>query len=108
MSVCHFCFNAHVWHNLPKTDEELYDTDPLTDDNDGSSSCIGTGDVKHRISFNSGMGRACEIEVCEWSDIIGWNLVAMYYPKYCPECGRKLDEYMISDRGTSFTKRKEE
>lgn len=22
-----------------------------------------------------------------------WQLVGHYYPKYCPECGRKIDEY---------------
>lgn len=22
-----------------------------------------------------------------------WQLVGYYYPKFCPECGRKIDEY---------------
>jgi hypothetical protein len=36
------------------------------------------------------------IEVSRWNDKINpqqWQLVGYYYPKFCPECGRKIDEY---------------
>jgi hypothetical protein len=52
--------------------------------------------------FNSGMGVACNIELCHWHPKNGWTPIAKYFPKFCPECGRKLEEYQIDERGTSY------
>jgi hypothetical protein len=106
-NICSFCFNAHVWAKLQKTDEDYFDNG-LDDSNDFSSSTIGTISQAPNISsvqlyLNSGYGEATNLEVCEWFNG-RWHTVAKYYPKYCPECGRKLDEYVIGERGRSFEK----
>lgn len=108
---CHFCFNAHVWAKEPHIEEDYYESS-LDNSNDFSSSTIGTtcglpNGYPHQIYLNSGGGKAINIEVCEW--YYGrWHTVGVYYPKFCPECGRKLDEYVIAERGTAFTKIQED
>jgi hypothetical protein len=52
--------------------------------------------------YNSGMGRACNIEFRKWHEGYGWVSVGCYFPKFCPECGRPLDEYIIDERGTAY------
>jgi hypothetical protein len=103
---CHFCYNAHVWAKEPHEEEDYFD-EGLDDDNDGSSCSIGHSSDKYQMYFNSGMGVACNVEVCKWYEGSGWHPIVRYYPKFCPECGRKLDEYMIGKRGESFTKKVE-
>lgn len=101
MGQCKFCYNAHVWSKEPH-DEEDYFNGGLHDDNDGSSCGIGHAMHYYRIHFNSGMGEACNIETSRWSKELGWVEVARYYPKFCPECGRCLEEYKIDERGTKY------
>ena len=101
--ACHFCYNAHVWAKEAHTEEDYFDGG-LHDGNDFSSCSIGTSNSKYQIHFNSGHGAACNIEVRRWNENTGWVGVAKYFPKYCPECGRKLDEYEIYDRGAYFKK----
>ena len=96
---CNFCYNAHVWAKEPHSEMDYFDGG-LNDNNDGSTCSIGTSDAGYQMHFNSGMGKPCNIEVCTWFDGQGWLSIARYYPKYCPECGRKLDEYNIGPRGT--------
>lgn len=103
---CHFCYNAHVWAKEPHDDEDYFDGG-LHDDNDGSSCGIGHSGTSYQIWFNSGMGMPCNIELSHWQEGYGWSPVAKYYPKFCPECGRKLDEYIIGERGGTYTKRSE-
>ena len=105
MKVCPFCFNAYVYAKLPKTDEDYFD-EGLNDDNDGSSRGIGHSASEYQMYFNSGMGVPCNIELCHWHEGYGWGPVAKYYPKYCPECGRKLDEYKIDERGTKYDQKR--
>jgi hypothetical protein len=105
-NICNFCFNAHVYNSLPKTEEDYYDVG-IDNSNDMCAMTIGESASKHQMYFNSGNGRPCNIEVCEWKENgyhgkPGWATVGRYYPKFCPECGRKLDEYEISERGVSF------
>lgn len=107
MKVCPFCFNAYVDANLPKTEEEEYFGTDLTDDNDGSSHGIGHAVSGYQVYFNSGMGVPCNIELCHWHEGYGWSHVAKYYPKYCPECGRKLDEYEVGERGAKYDRKRE-
>lgn len=101
---CHFCYNVHVWAKEPHDDEDYFDGG-LNDDNDGSSCVIGRADKEFSIMLNSGMGRPCEIEFRTWGKDNMWHAAGYYYPKFCPECGRKLDEYVIDERGTSFRKK---
>lgn len=98
---CPFCFNAYVYAKMPKTEEDYFDNE-LDDSNDFSSSGIGHSVDGYSIMFNSGAGRACNVEFRKWHEGYGWAPVGYYYPKYCPECGRKLDEYEIDERGTSY------
>ena len=107
MSVCNFCFNAHVYASMPKTvEEECFGTD-LTDSNDWSSSTVGCHADNYQIYINAGNGKPVNIETCEWAPDGRWRTVAIYYPKYCPECGRQLLEYEITERGGAYTKVKE-
>lgn len=105
--TCHFCYNAHVWAKEPHEDEDYFDNG-LDDDNDGSSSGIGHSGEGYQMYFNSGMGVACNIEVCHWHEGYGWVPIAKYYPKFCPECGRELNEYFVDARGSSFKKGKKD
>lgn len=108
---CPFCFNAYVYAKMPKTEEDYFDAG-LDDSNDFSSATIGASDSNIQMYINSGNGEALNIEVCEWLSINGlyhsgrWHTIAKYYPKYCPECGRKLDEYEIDERGTNYDRKR--
>lgn len=93
-NYCNFCFNARVYE--PSTEEDLY-CNPLTDEND--LSFHGVGDSQdtangYRVMIASGAGKPLRIEFDWWFDKRKeWVNVSRYYPKYCPECGRRLDEY---------------
>jgi len=97
---CHFCYNAQVWAKEPKTEEDYF-TNGLDDTNDFSSSTVGFSDDRHQIYINAGNGKAVNIEFCVWLDG-RWHTIGEYFPKFCPECGRNLDEYIIDERGTSY------
>ena len=90
---CKYCFNARVYK---PTDEELMDpfATELTDENDSSSCSVGFSSTNVRFMISSGHGEPVRIEIDRWSDTLReWTTVGKYYPKYCPECGRRLDEY---------------
>lgn len=81
LTPCHMCDNARLNHEL-------------TDDNDYSSCTIGSYDKECRIMLSSGWGKPLRIEIERWNDKIGrWEDIGIYYPKYCPECGREIKEY---------------
>lgn len=108
MNTCPFCFNAYVYSKQPQDD--LFD-EGLNDTNDSSSATIGRSGDCVCMYLNTGNGEATNIEVCQWvTDIDAtphsgrWHTVAKYYPKYCPECGRKLEEYQVGERGSTYTK----
>lgn len=103
---CPFCYNAYVWAKEPHEDEDYFDGG-LHDENDFSSATVGFSDGKHQLYINSGSGEAINIEACEWHNG-RWHTTGRYFPKFCPECGRKLDEYIIDERGTRFTKKQED
>ena len=72
--------------------------DDLDDDNDFGSFTIGEGTDNHRIMLSTGYGKPLRIEVHEWNERARrWCTVAMYYPKYCPNCGREIKEYERKD-----------
>lgn len=91
---CKYCFNARVDEKIFHGSLDPYD-ECLTDDNDFSSHCIGVSckPDKYNMMFNSGNGVPVNIECRVHVDNYGWLQVSKYYPKYCPECGRRLDEY---------------
>ena len=97
VKYCKFCFNARIYK---PTDEECMDpfTTKLTDENDFSSCSVGHCYDKHkRFMIDSGAGHPVKIVFEEWSEKMPeWHIVGVYYPKYCPECGRRLDEYEVS------------
>lgn len=90
---CKYCFNARVYK---PTDEELMDpfATELTDDNDFSSCGVGESSMGTRFMISSGNGEPVRLEIDKFfEDYQEWYTVGKYYPKYCPECGRRLDEY---------------
>ena len=90
---CKYCFNARVYK---PTDEELMDpfATELTDDNDFSSCSVGESSMGTRFMISSGNGEPVRLEIDKFfEDYQEWYTVGKYYPKYCPECGRRLDEY---------------
>lgn len=78
---CYLCDNARL-------------NNELEDDNDFTSSCIGSFSHDCRIMLSSGSGKPLRIEIAKWSDKTQqWVDIGIYYPKYCPECGREIGEY---------------
>ena len=80
---CCFCDNACI-------------NSKLTDENDYSSTCIGKCVKGYRFMLSSGYGKPVRIELEYFNDNFQrWLTYGYYFPKYCPECGRKLDEYEV-------------
>ena len=91
---CKFCFNSRIYE---ETEDDWF-SNPLTDENDSCSIGVGDSCTDRRIHISSGYGEPTRIEFDEWfKDLQRWITTAKYYPKYCPECGRKIDEYERSD-----------
>lgn len=77
--ACKMCINAH--------------TDPdLTSDNDLSYFDVGKYEKSFRLMLRTGDGRPTGMLVEHLDEEIGWNTVGFYWPKFCPNCGRKLTE----------------
>ena len=96
MNYCKYCFNARIYK---PTEEEFMDpfATELTDENDSSSCGVGQGTSEFRMMISSGHREPVRVEVDRWSiHMQQWVTVAKYYPKYCPECGRRLNEYEVS------------
>jgi hypothetical protein len=97
-TYCKYCFNARVYK---PTEEELMDpfATELTDENDSSSCGVGHCFSRNRrFMINSGHGHPVNITFEEWTEKMPeWHRVGIYYPKCCPECGRRLDEYDVSE-----------
>lgn len=79
LQPCHMCMSAA-------------NTEGLTEDNDLSYFSIGDTLKDYRILIGSGDGKAPRI-LFEQKGSKGMDLVGIYYPKYCPNCGRKITEY---------------
>lgn len=78
---CYLCDNARLNHELE-------------DYNDFSSSCIGNFSQDCRIMLTSGSGKPLRIEIARWcEEAEQWVDIGVYYPKFCPECGREIREY---------------
>ena len=77
---CHMCNNARA-------------DDELTEDNNLSYLAVGESVRRFRILFASGGGKPFRLLV-EFLIDNRWSTAAVYYPKYCPNCGRRLLEYV--------------
>ena len=100
VKYCKYCFNARIYK---PTEEELmnpFNTE-LTDENDYSSWSVGKSSIvskDRRFMISSGWGKPVRIEFDEWVPGLNqWTTVGVYYPKCCPECGRRLDEYEVPE-----------
>lgn len=80
---CHVCENATVNPNLsPEYDLQYTNIGMDTTSIKGTSLMIRTGDR-----------RATAIVVSQWNKDLNCNEdIAIYKPKFCPECGRPLFE----------------
>lgn len=77
-SGCSFCVNAAC-------------DGVLTPENDLSYMSIGCAADGFSVFLRSGGGRSTQILFEQRSGRF-WGLRAFYYPKFCPECGRRLTE----------------
>ena len=91
---------------MDEENEELYDgcsychdhvTDPyLTEENDAASQTIGDSEQHLHLFFTTGGRRAPRIEVWQVFPserfVTENRLVAHYFPKFCPECGRRINQ----------------
>lgn len=82
---CKMCTNAH-------TDSDL------TSDNDLSYCGVGECEKSFRLMLRTGNGRPTGILVEHLDEGIGWNTIGFYWPKFCPNCGRRLTENEKEDR----------
>lgn len=79
MKPCEMCLNARV---CPE----------LNDENDFSAHSIGECESGFRIMIESGWGQPLEITFERFINS-EWHFIGIYYPKFCPNCGRPLIEY---------------
>ena len=82
---CRFCENHRVNHDLDLTEEQ-----------DFYAMSAGKFESGYRIMFHKQPYRPLCIDFERWREDLKtpqWQLVGYYYPKFCPECGRKIDEY---------------
>ncbi len=100
---CRFCFNARIY----EPSDDPFET-PLTDENDSSSHGIGFCADNYCLRINAGHGEPMKITVEHWNEKSRrWYDIGKYEPKYCPECGRRIDEY-DNEKGDIWMKNFEE
>ena len=76
------------WCNSYRIDFELHE------DNDFHAGTVGDTAPHNQIMLECGNRDALRIEFNRWNDNDKmWHTVGRYYPKYCPECGRKITEW---------------
>ena len=85
--TCQFCDNG-------RTNEDLSDD---TDYGSATINGIRYDDKEYRLMLSYGWGKPTRVELDVWNDKRQeWSLhVLQYYPKFCPECGRRLSEYGV-------------
>ena len=90
---CNFCFNSRVYEPTEEELENPFATE-FTDENDFSSISVGYSCNGHNLYLSSGAGKPMRFEVLAYNEKIRENqVVGLYSPKFCPECGRALTEY---------------
>ena len=85
ITPCYMCDNARL-------------NNELTEENDFSSCGIGEFDKGYRTMLSSVYGKPLRIEFERWNGAVKrWEECGIYYPKYCPNCGREIKEYESND-----------
>lgn len=85
---CTYCDNARI-------------NDELEENNDMSIITLGYNlKESARLCFISGNNKPPRITL-EIFKNDRWSIIIIYYPSYCPICGRKIIEYIDTDT-TSF------
>ena len=80
--------------------------DDLSNDNDYSSYCLNSNKYA-KIMYSSGDGKPPRLEFEIWNND-HWSIANIYYPKYCPNCGREIKEFNSQrHRPESYKERKE-
>jgi hypothetical protein len=83
---CRFCANNRVDPDLAELDEAQC----------SYAMTRGLTEKGFRIMLNKDPYKPLEITFDYWREDLKppqWIQVGGYYPKFCPECGRKIDEY---------------
>lgn len=93
-SPCYMCDSARV-------------SGDLCDGFDFSAIGVGkTNSLSKRFMICSGNNQPVHLEFEIFDDEFSrWVLLGTYYPQYCPNCGRKLTEYFVEDRGVAAYER---
>lgn len=82
---CYMCNNAKV-------------DDFLTSDNDLSFHGVGSGWENYRFMIAAGNGAPVRI-LFEVLQNNSWHVVGVYHPRFCPNCGREILEYISGKEG---------
>ena len=81
MKGCRFCQNNRTNPEWELDEEQV-----------SYAMTIGKSEKGHRIMLNKDPYRPLEIEFSQWNEKLKtpqWQTAGYYYPKFCPECGRK-------------------
>ena len=82
---CRFCENNRTNPDWELDEEQVF-----------YAISVGMTEDAHRIMYNKRPYRPLELTFEKWNDQLHptiWQTIGVYYNKYCPECGRKIDEY---------------
>lgn len=82
---CRFCANNRTNPEWELTEEQCC-----------YAMTIGDSEKGYRIMFDKDPYKPLMLEFSRWNDNLNppvWQVVGGYFPKFCPECGRKIDEY---------------
>jgi len=82
---CRFCANNRTNLEWELDEEQVF-----------YAMTVGMTEDGYRIMYNKKPYRPLELIFEKWNSKLSptvWQTMGVYYPKYCPECGRKIDEY---------------
>ena len=82
---CRFCENDRTNPEWELDEEQVF-----------YAMTVGKFEKGRRIMLVKNPWKPLMVEFSQWNEKLNppqWQLVGYYYPKFCPECGRKIDEY---------------
>lgn len=85
INPCYMCDNARI-------------NDDLTDETDFGSFSLGSFncdfDKGYHAMISTGYSKPLRVKFSHYNEKIReWEIVGIFYPKYCPNCGREIYEY---------------